>query len=199
MAEMTGRCFDMAWPSEGPQTQHPRDCFYGEITCEIRSRGRWRAVRVPRPRRGGRPAGQAKFPVIVAGGVMYGELGRGEERRVLHAPSSAATCTTTASPPIIRCGAARWARGSRQPPRYRPGRRGAGAGHATLALRRAAAARSRLLAQDGPRSSRSTTPHAGLVKADLGRHLRRCQGVTRARQHAWPAATWPRAKPRRRA
>ena len=77
MAEMTGRCFDMAMAERGPaQLNIPRDYFYGEITCEI-----------PQPQRVTRGAGaeesldeaadllaRAKFPVIVAGGgiIMSG-------------------------------------------------------------------------------------------------------------------------------
>jgi sulfoacetaldehyde acetyltransferase len=71
MAEITGRCFDMALAERGPtQLNIPRDHFYGEIDVEI-----------PQPRfveRG--PGGehslddaaallaQAEFPVIVSGG-----------------------------------------------------------------------------------------------------------------------------------
>jgi len=71
MAEITGRCFDMALAERGPtQLNIPRDHFYGEVDIEI-----------PQPRfveRG--PGGeksldeaaallaQAKFPVVVAGG-----------------------------------------------------------------------------------------------------------------------------------
>jgi len=71
MAELTGRCFDMALAERGPtQLNIPRDHFYGEVDVDI-----------PQPRfveRG--PGGeqslddaaallaQAKFPVIVSGG-----------------------------------------------------------------------------------------------------------------------------------
>ena len=79
LAEMTGRCFDMALTERGPtQLNIPRDHFYGEVDVEI-----------PRPRfveRG--PGGErsldqaaallaeAKFPVIVSGGgvVMSGGI-----------------------------------------------------------------------------------------------------------------------------
>ena len=77
MAEITGRCFDMAMSERGPsQLNIPRDYFYGEIDCEI-----------PRPSRVARGPGadesldeaadalaKAKFPVIVAGGgvIMSG-------------------------------------------------------------------------------------------------------------------------------
>src|ERR1700675_2193504 len=71
MAEITGRCFDMALAERGPtQLNIPRDYFYGEIACEI-----------PQPQRVARGAGaeesldeaadllsKAKFPVILAGG-----------------------------------------------------------------------------------------------------------------------------------
>jgi sulfoacetaldehyde acetyltransferase len=71
MAEITGRCFDMALAERGPtQLNIPRDYFYGEIDCEI-----------PRPQRVARGPGaeqsldeaadilsKAKFPVILAGG-----------------------------------------------------------------------------------------------------------------------------------
>ena len=36
MAEITGRCFDMALSERGPtQLNIPRDYFYGELDCEI--------------------------------------------------------------------------------------------------------------------------------------------------------------------
>ena len=71
MAEITGRCFDMALAERGPtQLNIPRDYFYGEIDCEI-----------PKPQRVARGPGaeesldeaadilsKAKFPVILAGG-----------------------------------------------------------------------------------------------------------------------------------
>src|SRR5438094_7183177 len=79
MAEITGRCFDMALAERGPtQLNIPRDYFYGEIACEI-----------PQPQRVARGAGaeesldeaadllaKATFPVIVAGGgyLMSGGL-----------------------------------------------------------------------------------------------------------------------------
>jgi sulfoacetaldehyde acetyltransferase len=84
MAEMTGRCFDMAMAERGPaQLNIPRDYFYGEITCEI-----------PQPQRVARGAGaeesldeaadllaKATFPVIVAGGgiIMSGGLEEAKE------------------------------------------------------------------------------------------------------------------------
>src|SRR5258705_10215951 len=47
MAEITGRCFDMALAERGPtQLNIPRDYFYGEIDCEI-----------PKPQRVARGAG----------------------------------------------------------------------------------------------------------------------------------------------
>jgi sulfoacetaldehyde acetyltransferase len=85
MAEIAGRCFDMARSERGPaQLNIPRDYFYGEIDCEI-----------PRPQHVARGPGAeesldeaagilstAEFPVIVAGGgvVMSGGL---EEARAL--------------------------------------------------------------------------------------------------------------------
>jgi sulfoacetaldehyde acetyltransferase len=71
MAEIAGRCFDMAMAERGPtQLNIPRDYFYGEIDCEI-----------GKPQRVARGPGaeesldeaaallsKAKFPVIVAGG-----------------------------------------------------------------------------------------------------------------------------------
>ena len=50
MAEMTGRCFDMAMAERGPtQLNIPRDYFYGEIDCEIpQPQSASRAAPVPR-------------------------------------------------------------------------------------------------------------------------------------------------------
>jgi sulfoacetaldehyde acetyltransferase len=77
LAELTGRCFDLALTERGPtQLNIPRDLFYGEVDVEI-----------PQPIRVERAAGgpeslkqaagmlaKAKFPVIVAGGgiIMSG-------------------------------------------------------------------------------------------------------------------------------
>src|SRR5438105_1263017 len=79
MAEITGRCFDMALAERGPtQLNIPRDYFYGEIDCEI-----------PHPQRVARGPGaeesldeaaeilsKAKFPVILCGGgvIMSGGI-----------------------------------------------------------------------------------------------------------------------------
>jgi sulfoacetaldehyde acetyltransferase len=79
MAEITGRCFDMALAERGPtQLNIPRDYFYGEIDCEI-----------PRPQRVARGPGaeesldeaadilsKAEFPVILSGGgvIMSGGI-----------------------------------------------------------------------------------------------------------------------------
>jgi len=84
MAEITGRCFDMALAERGPtQLNIPRDYFYGEIDCEI-----------PKPQRVARGAGaeesldeaadilsKAKFPVILAGGgvIMSGGIEEAKE------------------------------------------------------------------------------------------------------------------------
>jgi sulfoacetaldehyde acetyltransferase len=71
LAELTGRCFDMAMSERGPtQLNVPRDFFYGEVDVDI-----------PAPKRIARGPGaeasldeaanllaQARFPVIVAGG-----------------------------------------------------------------------------------------------------------------------------------
>lgn len=71
MAELTGRCFDVAMSERGPvQLNIPRDNFYGEADYDI-----------PRPKKIARGPGseesldeaadllaQAKFPVIVSGG-----------------------------------------------------------------------------------------------------------------------------------
>ena len=85
MAEITGRCFDMALSERGPtQLNIPRDYFYGEVDCQI-----------PRPQSIARGPGaeesldeaaellsEAKFPVIVAGGgvIMSGGI---EEAKAL--------------------------------------------------------------------------------------------------------------------
>lgn len=71
LAELTGRCFDLAMTERGPtQLNIPRDVFYGEVD-----------VTIPKPIRIERGAGgvesldqaakilaEAKFPVIIAGG-----------------------------------------------------------------------------------------------------------------------------------
>lgn len=85
MAEITGRCFDMALSERGPtQLNIPRDYFYGEVDCQI-----------PRPQDIARGPGaeesldeaakllsEAKFPVIIAGGgvIMSGGI---EEAKAL--------------------------------------------------------------------------------------------------------------------
>jgi sulfoacetaldehyde acetyltransferase len=85
MAEITGRCFDMALAERGPtQLNIPRDYFYGEIDCEI-----------PRPQRIARGPGaeqsldeaadilsKAKFPVILAGGGVIMSDGIDEAREL---------------------------------------------------------------------------------------------------------------------
>jgi sulfoacetaldehyde acetyltransferase len=79
MAELTGRCFDMALSERGPtQLNIPRDYFYGEIDCTI-----------PRPQSVARGGGAeesldaaaellsaANFPVMVSGGgvIMSGGI-----------------------------------------------------------------------------------------------------------------------------
>ncbi|HEY2891138.1 MAG TPA: sulfoacetaldehyde acetyltransferase [Dongiaceae bacterium] len=81
IAELTGRCFDLALSERGPtQLNIPRDMFYGDID-----------VTIPRPIRIERPAGGAgsldeaakalagaKFPVIVAGGGVIMSEGQAE-------------------------------------------------------------------------------------------------------------------------
>jgi sulfoacetaldehyde acetyltransferase len=85
MAEIAGRCFDMALAERGPtQLNIPRDYFYGEIDCEI-----------ARPQSVTRGSGaeesldeaakllaEAKFPVIVAGGGIN-IAGGNEEAKAL--------------------------------------------------------------------------------------------------------------------
>jgi len=81
IAELTGRCFDLALSERGPtQLNIPRDMFYGDID-----------VTIPKPIRIERPAGGAssldeaakalagaKFPVIVAGGGVIMSEGQAE-------------------------------------------------------------------------------------------------------------------------
>jgi sulfoacetaldehyde acetyltransferase len=83
MAELAGRCFDIAMLERGPtQLNIPRDYFYGEIDCTI-----------PRPQRIVRGPGAeesldaaaellstAKFPVIVSGGGVIMSSGSEEAR-----------------------------------------------------------------------------------------------------------------------
>src|SRR5438874_10662053 len=85
MAEITGRCFDMALAERGPtQLNIPRDYFYGEIDCEI-----------PSPQRVARGPGaeesldeaadllsKAKFPVILAGGGVIISGGTAEAKEL---------------------------------------------------------------------------------------------------------------------
>jgi len=92
MAEIAGRCFDRALLDMGPtQLNIPRDYFYGDLECEI-----------PQPIRVGRGAGdeaaldeaakllgEAKFPVILAGGGVIMGDGMAEATKLaelLHAP-----------------------------------------------------------------------------------------------------------------
>ena len=123
MAEITGRCFDMALAERGPtQLNIPRDYFYGEIDCEI-----------PRPQRVARGPGAEESLDEAAELLSQGQVpgdrvrrrrdhvgrhrgGQGAGRVPAGARSSTATCTTTASPPITRCGAARWATRAPRPP-----------------------------------------------------------------------------------
>ena len=92
IAEITARCFDRAMLELGPtQLNIPRDFFYGDIQVEI-----------PQPIRVGRGAGdesaldeaarilgEAKFPVILAGGGVVFSEGTKEAialAELLHAP-----------------------------------------------------------------------------------------------------------------
>ena len=85
MAELAGRCFDIALLERGPtQLNIPRDYFYGEIDCTIPSPQR--IVRGPGAEESLDAAAEllstAKFPVIVSGGgvIMSGGF---EEARAL--------------------------------------------------------------------------------------------------------------------
>ena len=85
MAEIAGRCFDIALLERGPtQLNIPRDYFYGEIDCTIPSPQR--IVRGPGAEESLDAAAEllstAKFPVIVSGGgvIMSGGF---EEARAL--------------------------------------------------------------------------------------------------------------------
>ncbi|MCG8355504.1 MAG: sulfoacetaldehyde acetyltransferase [Kiloniellales bacterium] len=83
LAELTGRCFDLALTERGPtQLNIPRDLFYGEVDVEI-----------PQPNPVERSAGGpdslkaatdmllgAKFPVIVAGGGVIMSDGQDEAK-----------------------------------------------------------------------------------------------------------------------
>src|SRR5215469_11745834 len=85
IAELTGRCFDLALTEPGPtQLNIPRDMFYGEVE-----------VTIPKPIRVERGAGGeksldeaakalagAKFPVIVAGGGVIMSDGQAEAIRL---------------------------------------------------------------------------------------------------------------------
>src|SRR6516162_544558 len=85
IAELTGRCFDLALTERGPtQLNIPRDMFYGEVE-----------VTIPKPIRVERGAGGeksldeaakalagAKFPVIVAGGGVIMSDGQAEAIRL---------------------------------------------------------------------------------------------------------------------
>jgi sulfoacetaldehyde acetyltransferase len=85
MAELAGRCFDIALLERGPtQLNIPRDYFYGEIDCTIPPPQR--IVRGPGAEESLDAAAEllsrAKFPVIVSGGgvIMSGGL---EEAKAL--------------------------------------------------------------------------------------------------------------------
>ena len=169
MAEITGRCFDMALAERGPtQLNIPRDYFYGEIDCEI-----------PRPQRVARGPGaeesldeaaeilsKAKFPVILAGGgvIMSGGIEEAKElAEFLQAPGRqqlpAQRQLPRRSPAVVRPARLPGLQGGHED--HRQGRRGAGARHAPRALRHAAAARARLLAEEGQdHPGRQRPPHA---------------------------------------
>jgi sulfoacetaldehyde acetyltransferase len=92
MAELTARAFDRALLEMGPaQINIPRDYFYGDIECEIP-----KPIRIERGA-GGEQAlgeaaellGEAKFPVILAGGGVIMSEGMAEVVKLaelLHAP-----------------------------------------------------------------------------------------------------------------
>jgi sulfoacetaldehyde acetyltransferase len=96
LAEFTGRCFDLALSERGPtQLNIPRDLFYGEVD-----------VRIPQPIMVERPAGgpksldeaaaalgEARFPVILAGGGVIMSDGQ-EEAKALAEYLSAPVVTS---------------------------------------------------------------------------------------------------------
>ena len=116
MAEFTARCFDRAISDNGPtQLNIPRDYFYGEVACEI-----------PKPMRVERGAGGEESlnaaAELLADGQVPGDPGRRRRRAWATRSRSArrwpsgwarrsspATCATTPSRPVTRCGPARWA------------------------------------------------------------------------------------------
>ena len=155
MAELTGRAFDRAMLEMGPtQLNIPRDFFYGDIECEI-----------PRPLAIERGAGgeksldeaaallaDAKFPVILAGGgvVMGDGAGRCDRARRTAAGAgvhelSAQRCVPGEASAVVRAARLSGLEGGDEADRQ--GRRRAGARHAARAVRHAAAARPRLLAE----------------------------------------------------
>ena len=81
IAELTGRCFDLALAERGPtQLNIPRDMFYGEFDASIP-----KPIRVERAAGGARSLDEAakalagaKFPVIVAGGGIVMSDGQAE-------------------------------------------------------------------------------------------------------------------------
>jgi sulfoacetaldehyde acetyltransferase len=104
----------------GPvQLNIPRDFFYGEVECEIPQ-----PIRIERGAgdeasldAAAEAAGQAKFPVILAGGgVIMAVRGRMRALAEYCSPRrwSTAICTTTPSRRAIRCGAARSATRARR-------------------------------------------------------------------------------------
>jgi len=81
IAELTGRCFDLALAERGPtQLNIPRDMFYGEFDASIP-----KPIRIERAAGGARSLDEAakalagaKFPVIVAGGGIVMSDGQAE-------------------------------------------------------------------------------------------------------------------------
>ncbi len=81
IAELTGRCFDLAMSERGPtQLNIPRDMFYGEFDATIP-----KPIRIERPAGGAKSLDEAakalagaKFPVIVAGGGVIMSEGQPE-------------------------------------------------------------------------------------------------------------------------
>ena len=190
MAELTGRAFDRALLEMGPtQLNIPRDYFYGDIECEI-----------PQPLAIERGAGgeksldeaaallaSAQFPVILAGGGVVMADGQAEAialAELLQAPVCTSYLHNDAFPAKhpLWCGPLGYQGSQGRDEADRQGRRRARARHAPRAVRHAAAARHRLLAEareDHPGRRRREDARPG--EADLRRHLRRRARPRRAR------------------
>ena len=207
MAEIAARCFDRAMLEMGPaQLNIPRDFFYGEIEATIAE-----------PLRIGQGAGDAaaleraaallagaSFPVIVAGGgvINAGCHGRGDRAGGAARGGGVQQLPAQRLLPRLACARRRAAglpglEGRHEA--HRPGGRGARPRHAPRALRHAAAARSRLLAETGEdHPDRYRPAHARARQADLGRHPWRCaRGRRRAHRRLKGRPLAGAAKPRR--